>query len=95
MGLQKAEIIPISAKNLDQTDLMLNLIAKELPDSPQLYPDDITTDQAEELMFADLIREAAIEELYEELPHSVMVTIDEMGERASGSIYDVERHSSC
>jgi len=89
MGLQKAEIIPISAKNLDQTDLILNLIAKELPDSPQLYPDDITTDQAEELMFADLIREAAIEELYEELPHSVMVTIDEMGERAGGNIYDV------
>jgi len=89
MGLQKAEIIPISAKNLDQTDLILNLIAKELPDSPQLYPDDITTDQAEELMFADLIREAAIEELYEELPHSVMVTIEEMGERAGGSIYDV------
>jgi len=89
MGLQKAEIIPISAKNLDQTDLILNLIAKELPESPQLYPDDITTDQAEELMFADLIREAAIEELYEELPHSVMVTIEEMGERAGGSIYDV------
>lgn len=89
MGLQKAEIIPISAKNLDQTDLILNLIAKELPESPQLYPDDITTDQAEELMFADLIREAAIEELYEELPHSVMVTIDEMGERVGGSIYDV------
>lgn len=89
VGLQKAEIIPISAKNLDQTDLILNLIAKELPESPQLYPDDITTDQAEELMFADLIREAAIEELYEELPHSVMVTIEEMGERDGGSIYDV------
>jgi GTP-binding protein Era len=89
VGLQKAEIIPISAKNLDQTDLILELVAKELPLSPQLYPDEITTDQAEELMFADLIREAAIEELYEELPHSVMVTIQEMGERAGGSIYDV------
>ena len=89
VGLQKAEIIPISAKNLDQTDLILDLVAKELPLSPQLYPDEITTDQAEELMFADLIREAAIEELYEELPHSVMVTIEEMGERAGGSIYDV------
>lgn len=89
VGLQKAEIIPISAKNLEQTDLILNLISKELPLSPQLYPDEITTDQAEELMFADLIREAAIEELYEELPHSVMVTIEEMGERAGGRIYDV------
>ncbi len=89
VGLQKAEIIPISAKNLEQTDLILDLISKELPLSPQLYPDEITTDQAQELMFADLIREAAIEELYEELPHSVMVTIEEMGERAGVSIYDV------
>lgn len=89
VGLQKAEIIPISAKNLEQTDLILDLISKELPLSPQLYPDEITTDQAEQLMFADLIREAAIEELYEELPHSVMVTIEEMGERAGGRIYDV------
>jgi GTPase len=89
VGLQKAEIIPISAKNLEQTDLILDLISKELPLSPQLYPDEITTDQAQELMFADLIREAAIQELYEELPHSVMVTIEEMGERAGGSIYDV------
>ena len=88
-GLQKAEIIPISAKNLEQTDLILDLISKELPLSPQLYPDEITTDQAQELMFADLIREAAIEELYEELPHSVMVTIEEMGERTGGSIYDI------
>lgn len=89
VGLQKAEIIPISAKNLEQTDLILDLISKELPLSPQLYPDEITTDQAEQLMFADLIREAAIEELYEELPHSVMVTIEGMGERAGGRIYDV------
>jgi GTP-binding protein Era len=88
-GLQKAEIIPISAKNLEQTDLILDLISRQLPLSPQLYPDEITTDQAQELMFADLIREAAIEELYEELPHSVMVTIEEMGERAGGSIYDI------
>jgi len=41
------------------------------------------------LMFADLIREAAIEELYEELPHSVMVTIEEMGERDGGKIFDI------
>lgn len=89
INLSRAEIVPISAKNLDQTDLLLDLLSKKLPDSPALYPTDITTDQAEELMFADLIREAAIEELYEELPHSVMVTIEEMGERAGGSIYDV------
>lgn len=89
VNLQAAEIVPISAKNLEQTDLLLDLLSKKLPDSPALYPNDITTDQAQELMFADLIREAAIEELYEELPHSVMVTIEEMGERRGGKLFDV------
>jgi len=89
LNLRNVEIIPISAKNLDQTDLLLDLLAKTLPDSPALYPKDINTDQAQELMFSDLIREAAIEELYEELPHSVMVTIDEMGERDNGKLFDV------
>ena len=89
LNLQGAEIIPVSAKNLDQTELLLQLLSQHLPDSPALYPTDINTDQAQELMFADLIREAAIEELYEELPHSVMVTIEEMGERDGGKIFDI------
>jgi GTP-binding protein Era len=89
LNLRNVEIVPISAKNLDQTELLLDLLAKTLPESPALYPDDINTDQAQELMFSDLIREAAIEELYEELPHSVMVTIDEMGEREGGNLFDV------
>ena len=89
VGQEKAEIIPISAKNLEQTGLLLNLLANKLPASPALYPTDINTDQVQELMFADLIREAAIEELCEELPHSVMVTIEEMGERDNGKIFDI------
>ena len=89
LNLQDAEIIPVSAKNLDQTELLLELLSAHLPQSPALYPIDINTDQAQELMFADLIREAAIEELYEELPHSVMVTIEEMGERDGGKIFDI------
>ena len=89
LNLNRAEIVPVSAKNLEQTQLLLELLAKNLPMSPALYPKDINTDQAEELMYADLIREAAIEELYEELPHSVMVTIEEMGEREGGMIFDI------
>jgi GTP-binding protein Era len=89
LNLKNVEIIPVSAKNLDQTELLLRLLSEHLPDSPALYPTDINTDQAQELMFADLIREAAIKELYEELPHSVMVTIDEMGERENGKIFDI------
>lgn len=89
LNLSHVEIIPLSAKNLDQTDLLLELLAKKLPISHALYPKDISTDQAQELMISDLIREAAIEELYEELPHSVMVTIDEMGEREDSNLFDV------
>ena len=89
LNLNRAEIVPVSAKNLEQTQLLLELLAKNLPMSPALYPKDIDTDQAVELMYADLIREAAIEELYEELPHSVMVTIEEMGEREGGKIFDI------
>ena len=89
LNLNRAEIVPVSAKNLEQTHLLLELLAKNLPLSPALYPKDINTDQAEELMYADLIREAAIEELYQELPHSVMVTIEEMGEREGGKIFDI------
>lgn len=89
LNLNRAEIVPVSAKKLGQTQLLLELLAKNLPLSPALYPKDINTDQAEELMYADLIREAAIEELYEELPHSVMVTIEEMGEREGGKIFDI------
>lgn len=89
LGLKVEEIIPVSAKALDQTELLLQLLAAQLPLSPSLYPEDITTDQAQELMITELIRESAIADLYEELPHSVMVTIDEMGKREGKEFYDI------
>ena len=89
VGLKVEEIVPISAKELEQTDLLLGLLAKALPNSPSLYPEDITTDQASELTITELIREAAIEDLYEEVPHSVVVTIDEMSKREGKEFYDI------
>jgi GTPase len=89
VGLKVEEIVPISAKELEQTDLLLGLLAKALPASPSLYPEDITTDQASELTITELIREAAIEDLYEEVPHSVVVTIDEMSKREGKEFYDI------
>jgi GTP-binding protein Era len=83
------EIVPLSAKNLEQTQLMMDLLVKALPISPSLYPEDIDTDQAAELHITELIREAAIEDLYEELPHSVMVTIDEMSKREGKNFFDI------
>ena len=89
VGVKVEEIVPISAKELEQTDLLLGLLAKALPVSPSLYPEDITTDQASELTITELIREAAIEDLYEEVPHSVVVTIDEMSKREGKEFYDI------
>ena len=89
LKINQVEIIPVSAKIKEQIELLLDLLSKSLPISPALYPEDITSDQAQEFLFADLIREAAIEELYEELPHSVIVTIDEMGKRDGAEIFDV------
>ena len=68
---------------------MLELLAAKLPDSPSLYPEDIDTDQATELTITELIREAAIEELYEEVPHSVVITVDEMSKREGKEFYDI------
>jgi GTPase len=89
IGLSVAEIVPISAKNEDQTDLLLELLAAKLPISPSLYPECITTDQASEMTITELIREAAIENLYEEVPHSIVVTIDEMSKREGKEFYDI------
>jgi len=88
-NLSVDEIVPLSAKNLEQTQLMMDLLVKSLPLSPSLYPEDIDTDQAAELHITELIREAAIEDLYEELPHSVMVTIDEMSKREGKNFFDI------
>lgn len=89
LGISFQEIVPLSAKNSEQTELLLELLVSSLPLSPSLYPEDISTDQAQELMITELIREVAIADLYEELPHSVMITIDEMSEREGKNFFDI------
>jgi len=89
LGITPQEIVPISAKHDQQMDLLLELLAKALPESPSLYPEDITTDQAVEMTITELIREVAIEDLYEELPHSVVISIDEMSMREGKNFYDI------
>ena len=77
------EIVPISAKH-DQSqtvETLKKLLAKSLPSGPALYPIQTRVDLSDEQHIADLIREAAIEKLYEELPHSVMVQVDEIAGR--------------
>ena len=75
------EIIPLSATTHRQIDLLAELIGKNLPVGPAFYPTDIKSDQNIEQLICELIRESAMKDAREELPHSIMVTIDEMSER--------------
>ena len=84
-----AEIVPISAKKNDQVEKLKQLITKNLPIGPALYPNDSVVDLTEEQHIADLVREAAIEKLYEELPHSVMVQVDEIKRRTDKPLVDI------
>ena len=86
------EIIPVSAAIHEQIDLLNELIGKNLPAGPQYYPEGTTSDQAIEQLICEFIREAALQDIREELPHSIVVTIDEFGEReekGSRPFYDV------
>jgi GTP-binding protein Era len=80
--LEWREIVPVSATSGHQVELLRDLLIARLPAGPPLYPDGDLTDAPEELLVAELIREAALEELRDELPHSVAVVVEEMGPRA-------------
>lgn len=80
-GTEWAEIIPVSAQSGDQVDLLADLLVGLLPEGPQLYPDGDLTDAPEEILAAELIREAALEGVRDELPHSIAVVVEEMGLR--------------
>jgi GTPase len=73
-----AEIVPVSAVTGDGIDTLVTTMIRYLPPSPQLYPDDMLTDDPEQVMVAELIREAALEGVREELPHSIAVVVEEM-----------------
>jgi len=80
-GFTWDEIIPISAAIHEQIDLLEKLIGDNLPAGPAFYPEDMKSDQDIQQLICELIREAAMRDAREELPHSIMVTIDEMAER--------------
>ena len=91
-GFTWDEIIPVSAAIHDQIDLLNSLIGAALPAGPAYYPEGTTSDQAIEQLICEFIREAALQDVREELPHSIVVTIDEFGEReekGSRPFYDV------
>ncbi|MBB1512981.1 GTPase Era [Tessaracoccus sp. MC1627] len=78
LGIEWSEVIPCSATEGDQIDLVRDSLVALLPEGPVYYPDGEITDEPEETLIAEFIREAALEGVRDELPHSIAVIIDEI-----------------
>lgn len=91
------EIIPVSARNGDNTDDLINVIFQYLPYGPMYYDEDTITDQPMRQIVSELIREKALHALNEEIPHGIAVVIDSMKERKSpkGVITDIQATIIC
>lgn len=79
--LDFAELVPVSVPAQYQVDTVADILVRALPPGPMLYPDGDLTDQPEQALVAELIREAALEGVHDELPHSIAVTVEEMHPR--------------
>ncbi|MEV4619793.1 GTPase Era [Asanoa sp. NPDC049573] len=73
-----ADVVPVSAVTGEQIETLVDVVTGFLPDSPRLYPDDMITDEPEQVLIAELVREAALEGVRDELPHSIAVVVEEM-----------------
>ncbi|HEX6525897.1 MAG TPA: GTPase Era [Streptosporangiaceae bacterium] len=81
-----ADIVPVSAVaarsgKQSQLDVLTDVLVSHLPEGPPLYPEGELTDEPEQIMVAELIREAALDGVRDELPHSIAVVVEEMGPR--------------
>ncbi|HJC30270.1 MAG TPA: GTPase Era [Candidatus Dietzia intestinipullorum] len=72
------EVVPVSATAGEQVDVVADVIASLLPEGPRFYPEDMVTEESDESRMSELIREAALEGVRDELPHSIAVTIEEV-----------------
>jgi GTPase len=76
-----ADVVPVSAVSGYQLDVLADVLVSHLPEGRPLYPEGEETDEPEQLLVAELIREAILEGVRDELPHSIAVVVDEMGPR--------------
>jgi GTPase len=76
-----SDLVPVSAVSGFQLPVLEDVLVNHLPEGPPLYPDGELTDEPEQIMVAELIREAALDGVRDELPHSIAVVVEEMGPR--------------
>jgi GTP-binding protein Era len=81
LGITWTHIVPVSSVTDDQLDVLAETLVSLLPEGPPLYPGGEITDEPEETLVAELIRESVLETVRDELPHSITVAIEEMGLR--------------
>src|SRR5699024_9319019 len=91
---ESAHIVPLSAVSVDQLDLLTSLVIDELPEGPMLYPEGDLTDEPDYVRIAEFVREAALEGVREELPHSIAALVDEIVPREgrTDGLLDVRVH---
>jgi GTP-binding protein Era len=87
--MEFADVVPCSAVDGFQVGLLADLLVARLREGPPLYPEGELTDEPEETLVAELIREAALEGVRDELPHSIAVVVDEMIPREDRDLLDV------
>ncbi|AJT41018.1 GTPase Era [Psychromicrobium lacuslunae] len=80
------DVVPVSATEDFQVDTVASVLASHMPESPALYPEGELTDEPVSVMVAELIREAALEGVRDELPHSLAVVVEEIQEREGRSV---------
>ncbi len=88
-GFEWDEVVPVSAFTDTQVGLLIELLAKHAKEGPAFYPVDMKSDQELELTVSELIREAVISELFEEVPHSIAVIVDDMSKREDSELWDI------
>lgn len=82
-----AGVIPISALEKENLDVLLDELTSKLPEGPQYFPEDMITDQPERLLISDMIREKILLTTRDEVPHSIAVEVEEMKTRDDGTTY--------
>lgn len=88
-------VIPISARNNDGVDIVINEVKKLAIESPLFFPTDMITDQPERVIASEIIREKLLNLLNEEVPHGIAVEIENMGERKNKDLIDISAVIYC
>lgn len=89
------EVVPISAMKGSNTDALMDVIKKYLPEGPQYFPEDMVTDQPERQIASEIVREKALYLLQDEIPHGIAVEIMSMKKREGQNMVDVEATIYC